>query len=475
MHIRTVARYCLATQIAIVCVFLPHIATAQDVGVQESVVRIIAGKEAATGFVWQGKNARYIVTSLHALAGATSIYYDRRSANSELTVYKIDKESDLALLLPKTGAIDKPALPLGSNAPASGRSYYIFGFPAGVMRVQGDTLEFSIATHNIPFRDYLPNSVVKDLTAPGYPKSSLKVLRVSSGITPGHSGAPIVDMNSKTVIGIGAGGLSKKGFRRVNWAVPAMTYLPIVEQRGTKEDVARLARAGDMQYSAMSETAPAPVATSLSKYYKIYEVPLDDLLNSLSEEEDDFGYQIVDDQTLNEINSEARELDYELSQAFIDVYQNAQTGAMVFIPKGASISSKEDVLTASNTSKVVMYFQIVQTESFNNAQLAMNKFMAFLDAELGTDWLVDEKETEDYPEDGIWDQYIVKYKPGISDDEFQSETKINIMIDYDNEERYGDILSVAVVGHDYPNFDYSDDVYLHQMDVCAMISGFVPN
>ncbi len=68
---------------------------------------------------------------------------------------------------------------------------------------------------------------------------------MSSGITPGHSGAPIIDSeDNNKVIGIGSGGLSNIGFQRVNWAVPALQ-------------------------------------TNKVNYHNIGQVPLDNLLNSL--------------------------------------------------------------------------------------------------------------------------------------------------------------------------------------------------
>ena len=203
----------------------------------------------------------------------------------ELEVYKVDKESDLALLRPKRGAVTQPALKLGNIEPVDGKKYMIYGFPAGVLHVQGDSLEFSKAKHNIAMKDYLANEVVKKVTASGFPQASLKLLRVSSGITPGHSGAPIIDpSDDNAVIGIGAGGLSNVGYQRVNWAVPALTYRPKLETRGSQENVARLSLSQDKRkFGMLSEKAAAPLATSQSKYYNIDQIPLEDLLESLNE------------------------------------------------------------------------------------------------------------------------------------------------------------------------------------------------
>jgi hypothetical protein len=45
----------------------------------------------------------------------------------------------------------------------------------------------------------------------------------------------------------------------------------------------------------------------------------------------------------------------------------------------------------------------------------------------------------------------------------------------DDEDEYGDFPGVAVVGHDYPNFDRRDDELLFHVNACAWVSGFVPD
>lgn len=93
----------ITTPIMVVCLqFLCNTAP-QAAGVEDSIVKIIAGERSGTSFVWQGERDKYIATSLHTLAGATEIYYNKTLSRYELEVYKIDKESDLALLRPKRG------------------------------------------------------------------------------------------------------------------------------------------------------------------------------------------------------------------------------------------------------------------------------------------------------------------------------------------------------------------------------------
>ncbi|MGB5455861.1 MAG: serine protease [Gammaproteobacteria bacterium] len=482
MRITMMVRDVITTPIMVVCLqFLCNTAP-QAAGVEDSIVKIIAGERSGTSFVWQGERDKYIATSLHTLAGATEIYYNKTLYRYELEVYKIDKESDLALLRPKRGAIKQPALKLGNIEPVDGKKYRIYGFPAGVLDVQGDSLEFSKAKHNIPMKDYLPNEVVKRVTASGFPQASLKLLRVSSGITPGHSGAPIIDpSDDNAVIDIGAGGLSNVGYQRVNWAVPALTYLTRLETRGSQENVARLSLSQDKRkFGMLSEKAAPPLATSQSKYYNIDQVPLEDLLESLNEPEVDPEEQTINAEDLRHFREQAKENGYDLS-ALIDVYQNTQTGAMVFIPAAiprSSISTQGNLLIAG-TGKTQMYLQITQAKSFHEALRAKDDYIAFLDTKLGAeDWKLDHELSDDSPshdpEEGYWEQSILKYSGGSADDA-QSDIDVYLEIVYDDEAAYGDLLGVAVVGRDYPDFTWRDEELLFHVNACAWVSGFVPD
>ena len=171
---------------------------------------------------------------------------------------------------------------------------------------------------------------------------------------------------------------------------------------------------------------------------------------------------------------------YDLS-APIDVYQNTQTGAMVFIPAAiprSSISTQGNLLIAG-TGKVQMYLQITQTNSFNEALRARDAYIAFLDTKLGAeDWkldyeLSDERPSHD-PVEGYWEQSILKYS-GDSADDVQSDIDVFLEIVYDDEVAYGDLLGIAVVGRDYADFTWRDEELFFHVEACAWVSGFVPD
>lgn len=463
------------------------ISSANASRVEESVVKIIAGENAGTGFVWEGQHGKYIATSLHTLAGAKSIYYNKVLARFELEVYKIDKESDLALLRAKSGKIELPALKLGDIQPIQDRQYWIYGYPAGVSKVQGDSLEFSRAEHNIPMQDYLDSQLVKKITATGYPQASLKLLRVSSGITPGHSGAPIIDPeDDNKVIGIGAGGLSNFGYRRVNWAIPALTYLPSLEEQGAIESTVSMSVSKDARkFSVRTEEAAPPLESEQIKYYNIGRLPLGDLLESVIEDDVAPEDQWFSLDELNSIRTDAKKNNYDLT-APIDIYQNTQTGAMVYVPAAiprSSISIEDGNMLVFDAGRIQMHIQIVKGHSFDEAFGRKNDFLNVLDRNYGiNDWSVDTKSEWTYakpihnPDKGNWENSIIKYKPEPGTHDRLSEADIYFYIDYSDDQKYGNFLGIAVMGLDYENWiDGVDDELYFLVDAAAWVSGFIPN
>ena len=452
--------------------------------IEDSVVKVIAGEQSGTGFVWEGKLGKYIATSLHTLAGASKIYYNKALARYELEVYKTDKESDLALLRAKSGNIELPALKLGSVEPVQDRRYWIYGYPAGVKKVQGDSVEFSKAQHNIPMKEYLDSKIVKKITASGYPLPTLKLLRVSSGITPGHSGAPIIDPDdNNSVIGIGAGGLSNIGFQRVNWAVPALTYLPSLEEQGILENTANMSVSQDnRKFSVRHGQAESPLESARIKYYHVGQVPLNQLLESLVAEGVDPKDQWFDHDSLLHIKNTAKKEKFDI-KAPIDIYQNTQTGIMVYIPARIprkSITVKDDNTLIVDGGRARMHLQIKQGRSLQHALQNKDWFLGELDSVYGTNnWPVDKDsrwhydEPAHYPEIGYWEHTIVKYKPG--PEYWLSEAEFSFRINYSKKQQYGHFLGVAMMGLDYDNWvDGPDDEMYFLLDTCAWVSGFVP-
>jgi hypothetical protein len=444
---------------------------------KESIVRITANGQVGTGFVWQGqRQQKYIVTSLHTLAGAQGIYYNRVSQETKLVVYKVDFESDLALLRPATNPITLPALAIGNDLPKMSARYSIYGFPAGVKLVQGDSIEFSDAQHNVALIDFLPSTIVRDLTASGFPEQSLRVLRVSSGITPGHSGAPIIDLANNQVIGIGAGGLSKAGFRRVNWAVPAKSYLLALEANGKSVDVSTLSPNAESNYKhSVSDEAgdeDASLVAGDSKFYHIYQVDMQTLISSLIESQDSED-PIIDSESLAQILSDAETIGYNLQDAMIDIYQHVETGSMMFVPASASLEIEGNIVLASSADeRLMMLVEVQQSESVDDAVNAKDAYADFIIASLDVDdWSIgEESDAEPYHDEasGTWENWqVLKHNVGS-----ETESGIDLTLNIQYSDVDATFFGVAIITDEWPTFTQEHNALWHQLEVCIQLSGF---
>jgi len=456
--------------IALCCPVQPAFASSPN----DSVVKIIAGDQIGTGFVWQGRDQKYIATSLHTLVGQSSIFFNTVSAATELVVFKAHYESDLALLVPKLGTLALPALDLANASPKIDGKYYIYGFPAGVRIVQGDSIEFSRTEHNLPMQAVLPNNVVKDVTASGFPLSSVKILRVSSGITPGHSGAPIIDDATQKVIGIGAGGLSKKGFRRVNWAVPAVEYLSLIEASGQTLDTASLQSIrSDYKHSVTSTEQEVMLDTSQGKYYHIYQVNMLELVLSLYEEGIEAGIE-EDIEAFNNIITKSDKLKYSLQDTLINIYQHQDTGGIIYIPASVDFSANEEMLFALGpTQRVGMYMQISVTDSADKAFAAKENFKTLVTSLDEVEWVIEPSQSLDTPysdeDEGEWENWVNLYND--RGKETESNMELNLSIIYGDD--FADFFGYALVGAEWNDHSDEESALLHQLSVCMELSGFV--
>jgi hypothetical protein len=463
--------------------------------VSDSVVQIFAIGEVVTevglgsGFVWQGKHGKYIVTSLHTLAGAESIYYKKGENEVDLEVYKIDKESDLALLKAKSGSIDLPALPLGDEQPVEDRVYKIYGYPGGIRISKSERLFFSGSTEqNVPMKDILSYGVVRSVTDSGYPQSSVKLLILDDSITPGHSGAPIVDPNDDNkVIGIGQGGLSNIGLHHLDWAVHAKTYLPKLEERGVVEDIAHMAVSKvKSRFSVPAGAVVAPLEGERSKFYHIGQASLEDVLESVIDDRVDEEEQWFSRSELNDIKDNAKKNDYDLTVA-INLFKNKQTGAMVYVPANIPRSKpvmEDNGLLVFDAGRVRMYMQAIKGNNFSEAMANKDQFVRYLYGKESDvpNWKIDKASKWTYedhkPEKGSWEQSEIRYVPPLNDP--RSGAEIYGYIDYNDKVGRGNFFGLAIVWSDYDNWTekgdkkISDDDIFFWVDAAGWVSGFVP-
>ena len=444
---------------------------AQD-NVADAVVRVLAernGKtESSSGFIWQSSTGKkYIVTCLHGVVGSSNIYYN--AAAKKLKIVKVDKESDIALLEPidpKWSLKDLPALTLAPAKPSPNITYRIYGFPAGVTKAQGDKIEFSDAQHLLALKDYLPSDVLNNVTSKGFPQSSFKTLRVSSGITPGHSGAPIINPADNIVIGIGSGGLSFVGFRRVNWAVPADFYLPEVEKNGqAPETVKGIKAPKESNYGfSVSSGNEGMVKAENNTFYGTYTIPLAELFSTLDKDLQDEIVELEDEYNYDFINN-----------MMLDIYSDVNTGATIAVPAGMTLQSDGSIFRVSDLNNdLVMYIQIVETASLNESFEKMQNFDSFVMADYNWTSDLSKKEQEPYEEEGFWASgRFASVKE--FDEEYNEEYDLHWLtadysIEYDDS--YSDFLGVAVIMLNLDNKSEDDEILYQELYICSILSGF---
>ena len=287
------------------------------------------GENLGSGFVWL--DPTHVVTALHVVAGTSRIEVRSESAGKGTlaNIEKANLAADLALLK----LTDSFGLPPLTVAPAQlSEEHTIWGYPLEVFKMQGDDIRFSRTLEQAStllsifqteerFKQAVGNQ--------GYPSVKAQILRVSSIITHGFSGAPILNKAGQ-VVGIGDGGLNQ-GIARVNWAIPAATYL-----RGLDSFMDPAPRQIAATASLMSATREKPAAIAnqpaASTLRWSWSASLSDIIDSLPEKDDNE----IDQSDLEDVLDGLS--DAVLSTTIIDVYEDSETGATIAVPRGMKVS-----------------------------------------------------------------------------------------------------------------------------------------
>ena len=306
--------------------YLPGAAMAQSAEtfrrVGESLVKIEAGNNAASGFVWSDK--AHAVTSLHVVDGKASItaHYvgadGKIIASSVAIVERVLKESDLVLLRLQTPQERRP-LVASPNAPAVKQSLDALGFPLNIASYSNTEVKVRFGGQQL--RTILPAKVLRQIT--DYPSTSVEILNLEGNLVPGLSGAPIIDA-SGNVVGIVDGGL-EEGAIGISWGIPASHLQRLARSTVTRVPGApRLAElfAADLQ----ADVRPAKNIGS-GGWTKLRSRTFAQLAGSA---DDQLG--LVQLATLFQAFN---------PYAFrYDVYQDLGSGATVVVPEGATISTQ---------------------------------------------------------------------------------------------------------------------------------------
>jgi hypothetical protein len=403
-----------------------------------------------------------VVTALHVVAGIPvkdiKVYTDRESKSSGVVkVVKVLKEADLALLELDTDLGLTP-LTLAEVDQNSSNEFYVWGFPHGIFQMAGDDIRFSRSLDPPPTLNSIINKTgaKDDFEVQEYPFPTAKILRVSSTIQPGHSGAPIIN-NSGKVIGVADGGL-RSGTARLNWAFPASLYVP------------RLLNSND----------PAPTTTSLqSNLYSSYTVIPDNISqeeqNQIVEKEAQENIVGNESQSIsktwtasydeiletmyekdkNEIMAISAQNGLNMRDTWYDVYEDFNTGATITIPYGENMIYRDSWFYVNNESNTLHYSSLVfNAGDYENAKTIVNQtFQDILDSKMwvaNSDlWIEDSESPDEEPFIDEEEQYASYFFTRLSDDEQ------NLMLLF-NAEVEGTNLLVVMMICDLSKMDEAD-------------------
>ncbi len=432
----------------------------------KSVVKIMSrfanGKvESGSGFVWS--QADYVVTALHVVAGAASItvYSEALKKEREADIIAVHKESDLALLKLKTNDLALTPLKAASAPPNLKEEHYIWGYPRDVNSMQGDDIRFSLSLSQQPTLGNIFKSAA-DFEAvvgkQGYPQYQAKILRVSSSIQPGHSGAPIFDKTG-VVVGIGDGGLHQ-GIARINWAIPAQIYLASLpaskDPKPTEPSKQANLYSAAVQHPVKVEIPPREAGAAQKQ-------------NGDEEEE---SLVLAWSAPLSEILATAEEQDVkdiqelglpDWSKIMIDVYEDYQTGATIAVPQGTTLffDPEDRMVEAESEEGRVRMIVYVAAGGGAEAREYFDDYLASL-----KEWQPDPENQDEHYEEENYSELTKTRVTFDEEGETQSDIYITLILDEN------DFLGTAVMVEDMQALS-PEDLHLYKlMLLCVELADF---
>jgi len=209
-------------------------------GAKQAVGKVTARRggtsSVSTGFLYG--ETRYLVTALHAVAGADAIevtFLGEPQAFASGRIVRALTRCDLALV-----ELDPPPArtPLGTDSvrPAAGQRMVIVGFPLNVPRHRGEYVQ-ATATDPVARLDQgVPPDVAQKLRGQNVLDITQEVVHLQAPLKPGHSGAPILDDGCR-LVGVGNGGVNQ-GPGLWSWAIPAQNLADLLASNDAVPDFA---------------------------------------------------------------------------------------------------------------------------------------------------------------------------------------------------------------------------------------------
>jgi S1-C subfamily serine protease len=336
---------------------------------------------------WCYLDARHIVTDLHVVAGMDNkdirVSTDKGVKSCGAKVVNVLKEADLALL-ELDEDLGLTPLQIAEVDPNSKKEYSIWGFPQGIFAMAGDDIRFSRSLSASATLNDLIGGLGDDVTGgknlkrlleeQQYPSTKAQILRVSSTIQPGHSGAPIFSSDGN-VVGIADGGL-REGTARLNWAMPANVYVPrlltskdpMPQSRSLQVSLYSSTTTVDAeateqeQDTKMEDDAKAnTVVNGNQSISKTWTASYDEILETMTDKDKADVMQVVNAYKIN------------MSDTWFDVYEDYQTGATISVPTGENFIVKDGFFYVVNSDETLAYMAMPYNgEDYASAKNGIN-------------------------------------------------------------------------------------------------------
>jgi len=227
----------------IVFLFLVHQAFAQDATKWVYKVRIAGSKYSKGPIIQSGfrlKGTKGIVTALHGVINGKdlSANNDLNELLMDLRILKVDFNRDIALLI-SDELLAKPAegLELGQiDSVSAGQLVHVLGSPRAI-----DVYDKRVFTGTPVFktlRKMIPPQSSETFHKRKSPFEDIDVLNIDGALSPGHSGAPVVDSRGR-VLGVVDGGIVGVD---IGWAIPIkqIAWKKAIDEKQNLDHLARV-------------------------------------------------------------------------------------------------------------------------------------------------------------------------------------------------------------------------------------------
>jgi tetratricopeptide (TPR) repeat protein len=230
-----------------------------------------AGRTIQTGFRMKGTKG--IITSLHGVLGATSIaaQNDKRDVLVGLTIYAVDIDNDLALLISRElQERSDDGLVSDGNVPVTRtEKLMVLGHPSGI-----ELYEKTVNAGNPTFKKLstlIPPSSGKAFEKRKSPYEGVNVLNIEGNLVGGDSGAPVLDSNNRVVAVVDGGLLG--GIAAISWAIPiqSVVWSNASDSRFRLNELASLDSTSLFSYTAEIDSLDLPNAAAAMEAARLFD------------------------------------------------------------------------------------------------------------------------------------------------------------------------------------------------------------